>query len=236
VILVLVLLVGGISLYQRNRARTDLALRIADIRGKGTPQGIEDLKKAIALYEARVEEHVQDMSRAGLYWKILATRLSDRGLYGEALDALKRALEYYPQDSALYNQTGLVAGILATDTLNFPGSSAQTQRQEYLNLAESAYIRSIELNDTYLKPRYGLAVLYVFELNRPDAAIPLLERFLEISTMDTDAMFVLARACYMAGRNRDALHWYERIAEISRDPQRRAEAGRNRDLILGIGL
>jgi tetratricopeptide (TPR) repeat protein len=169
-----------------------------------------------------------------VYWKILATRLQDQGLHHEALDALERALYYTPEDPALYYAVGISAGIAAKSALNFAGGGENIERERYYVLAEDAYLRSIELDGSYGRPRYGLGVLYVFELDRPAEAIPHLFRYLEISRGDIDAMFVLARAYYMMESYRDAVDVYDDIIALTRDENKRLEAQSNRQLLLDM--
>jgi len=235
-LVLLVLVVGvalyGASMYQRYNSRGEFARRIFSQDSGSPPLTIEELKTAIAAYEKRIDRHVEDAAKTGSYWKILAVRLMDRGLTGEALDALERAIFYTPQDAALHCYTGIAAGIMAKSLHAFPGRD-YSEREKYFDLAEKAYLRAIELDSRYLRPRYGLGVLYAFELDRPEDAIPHLERCLEISRNDVDAMFVLARSHYMLKNYRSALDLYDRIITLTKDEQKRIDAYNNRQLLLG---
>jgi tetratricopeptide (TPR) repeat protein len=225
---------GGVFLFQhqRNKNRSSLARRIAELGNGGPPETIEGLKTAIAAYEKQIEEQVKLAAQTGVYWKILATRLQDRGLHLEALEALERAVRYNPEDPVLHYLTGVSAGIAAKSIHNFDGSADQ-EREGYLALAEAAYLRAIELDGRYIRPRYGLAVLYVFELNRPAEAVPHLERYLEISRSDVDAMFILARSYFMLENFRAALDLYDRIITLTRDENRRLEAENILRIVMG---
>jgi tetratricopeptide (TPR) repeat protein len=232
VLALIALLLGRIVIYQRDKVRNDLAVRIAETGGGASPETIEGLRSAIAVYEAKIEQHIRDAAQAGVYWKILATRLQDRGLHNEALKALERTIYYTPEEAAPYYLTGVSAAIVAKSFLDFAGEDAS--REHYFALAESAYLRAIELDDRYTRPRYGLSVLYLFELDRPDEAVPHLLRYLEIQTRDVDAMFLLARAYYMTERYEEALALYDRIIGLTRDEVRRTEAERNKETVLGL--
>ncbi|MDR2630699.1 MAG: tetratricopeptide repeat protein [Spirochaetaceae bacterium] len=222
-------LIGGIYTFQKTKARDSLIERIKELSPQGTPpRTIEDLRTAIGLYEELIEQHVKDAAQTGLYWKLLATRLQDRGLYHEALNALERAVYYFPEDPYAHYQRGVSAGIVAKSSF----ASAEGDAQEYFALSEKSYLRAIELDEGYGRPRYGIGILYVFELNKPEEAIPHLLRYLEISRNDVDAMFVLARAYYMVNNYQDALDMYDRIITISRDSAKRIEAENNRQIIL----
>jgi tetratricopeptide (TPR) repeat protein len=158
--------------------------------------------------------------------------LQDRGLHGEALEALRNAAYYLPEDPSVQYNTGLSAGIMAKASHAFPGRENR-EKEEYFSLAEKAFLRAIELDGRYLSPKYGLGVLYVFELDRPEEAIPHLQKYLEISRNDVDTIFVLARAHYMTRNYQAAVDLYDRIITLTRDDQKRKDAQNNRQLILG---
>jgi tetratricopeptide (TPR) repeat protein len=219
------------SMRERDRNRTGFAQRIISEGPSETTESIEEVRRNIALYEKRIEQHVADAARTGAYWKILAIRLQDRDLHGEALQALERAIYYTPIDPALHNAIGLSAAVMAKSIHLFPGRET-FERDQYFTLAEEAYLRAIELDSRYLRPRYGLAVLYVFELDRPEEAIPHLEQYLQISRNDIDTMFVLARANYMLDNFQAAVELYDRIITLARDPQKRIDAQNNRQTVM----
>ncbi|MDR2363886.1 MAG: tetratricopeptide repeat protein [Spirochaetaceae bacterium] len=231
VVIITVSLIGGIYTYQKIKARNSLIARIKELSPQDTPpRTIENLREAIRLYEELIEQHIRDAAQTGVYWKLLATRLQDRGLHHEALDALERAVYYTPEDAYLHYLRGLSAAVAAKSSFDPPEGTAKVQ--QYYDLSEMSYLRAIELDEGYGRPRYGIGVLYVFELNRPEDAIPHLLRYLEISRNDVDAMFVLARAYYMVNNYQGALDMYDRIITTSRDAAKRFEAENNRQIIL----
>lgn len=234
-LVIIVLVAAGILaivLYQKNADRSELAKRMFSMGGSNQGTSVSELKSSIAKYERRITQHVRDAVQTGVYWKILAVRLQDRGLHDEALEALENAIHYTPEDPALHYFTGISAGVMAKSVHRFPGSD-DNERQRYFKLAEDAYLRAIELDSSYLRPLYGLGVLYVFELDRPQDAIPYLERCLALSRNDVDSMFVLARAHFMLKNNQTAIELYDRIITLTSDEQKRTEAQNNRQFILG---
>jgi len=209
----------------------ELAKRIAELSPKGgPPETIEGLRQAITLYEDQIERNVREGAQTGTYWKILAIRLADKGMHNDALKAFERAIYYNSEDPVIYNLTGVSAGIVAKSTVGFT-NSAEKERAHYYQLSENSYKRALELDSTYTKPMYGLAVLYVFELNRPAEAIPLLDRYLSINTSDYNAMFVLARAHAVTGNYRSAIEIYEKIISKSKNKKMQAEASNNIELV-----
>ena len=233
IVVLIILVLLGIYLFQQAKGRDDLAKRIYSQESSSSVSTIDDLKASIAKYEKKIEQHVNDAAKTGSYWKILAVRLQDRGLHGEALDALQHAIYYTPLDASLQYYTGVSAGIMAKSTQVFPDNDTG-EKQRYYSLAESAYLRAIELDKHYLAPKYGLAVLYTFELDRPADAIPLLQDYLAISQNDVDSMFVLARAYFALKQYQSALDLYNRIIAFTSDAQRKNDAQNNRQLLMGL--
>ncbi|MDR1287771.1 MAG: tetratricopeptide repeat protein [Treponema sp.] len=225
----------GFYRYEKSKSHGDLARRIAEISPRGgPPETIEGLKSAIAAYEAQIELNIKEAGQTGVYWKILATRYADRGMHRDALYALEQAIRYNAEDPALYYLTGVSAAITAKSSLDFPGSGGgEESRARYFALAEDAYRRAITLDESYARPRYGLGVLYVFELERPAEAIPHLERYLQLMSSDVSAMFALARAFYVTGRSTMAAELYDRIISVTKDESVKEEARKNREIVLG---
>jgi tetratricopeptide (TPR) repeat protein len=220
----------GVYLTERQKSRYELARRIAELSPRGgTPATIEGLRAAIAIYEEAVEEHVQTAAQAGAYWKILAVRLADKGMHQDALDALETSIRYNGEDPTLFYLTGLSAAIVAKNSLGF----SREDGGDHFGMAERAYLRAIELDGAYAKPRYALGILYSFELDRPAEAVPQLEKYLELMSRDVDAMFALARSYYMTGAYEKAVDLYDRIMVSTRDTEKKDEARNNRDYIMG---
>ena len=228
------IIAGSVVLFYnhaRNRERRDFASRIAELTPRGgIPRTIEDLVTAIALHEEQIERHVQDAAQTGAFWKILGIRLADRGMHRDAIYAFERAIHFNAEDPTLFFLTGESASIVAASSLEFPGGPV-SERAGYFALAESAFLRAIEMDVTYARPRFSLGVMYTFDLDRPEDAIPQLERYLQIVPRDVAAMFVLARAYIMTDQLVPAIELYERILSISRDPSIRAEAEANMNMV-----
>jgi tetratricopeptide (TPR) repeat protein len=222
---------GFSILRERNMRRAEFAGYIISHRRWATPDSVEELRAAIAANERRIQRHVEYAARTGTYWKLLAVRLQQRGLHAETLEALERAIFHTPEDPMLHYYTGISAAVMAKSFHVFPGRD-NAERIMYFNLAESAFLRAIELDANYLRPRYSLGVLYVFDLDRPEEAIPHLEMCLATSRNDVDTMFVLARAFFMLRRFREAVDLYDRIIVLTGDEQKRIDARNNRRTVM----
>ncbi|MDR0708707.1 MAG: tetratricopeptide repeat protein [Spirochaetaceae bacterium] len=232
---VVVIFVAGIALiynYGINNDRNKLARRIAELGNPGgPPETVEGLREAIRLYEKQIEQHVKDAAQVGVYWRILAVRLQNRGLHNEALGALEQAVFYSPQDASLLYLTGISAARVAKSFLDFSGG-AGSGAERYYALAEDAYRRAIALDERYAKPMYALGVLYVFELGRPEDAIPVMERYLTLTANDVDGMAVLAHAYALTSRYEFALDLYDKILSITKDKTKRAAVEESRRQVM----
>lgn len=201
--------------------------------GVENPTTIDELTEAITKYQHRVEDVLNADIRTGMWYKILAIRYLDNGMYEKALENFRLAVEFYPTNQNLFYYIGVCAGFMAKSSLEYePGLNG---RDRYLALSESAYLRAIELQGDYVRALYGLSVLYSFELNEPEKAIAMVSRALEIEKKNTDAMFVLARSLYMTGRNEEAAELYDTISSITKDDRKKEAARQNKALVLEKG-
>ncbi len=200
--------------------------------GVSSPTTIDELKDAIKKYGDRVEDIIAADAQSGIWWKILATRYMDNKMYGEALDAFQKAIAFYPANQNLYYYVGVCAGYMAKSELDYTATGNHTKQQNYLKLSEEGYKRAIELEPRYARALYGLGVLYTFEMDRSDEAIPILEKLLTIETKHTEGMFVLARAYYMNYEFQLAVDMYDRIITTTTSDLNKAEAEANKAVVL----
>ncbi|MGI5173358.1 tetratricopeptide repeat protein [Treponema sp. OMZ 840] len=200
--------------------------------GVGNPQTEAEIEEAIQKYQRRVEDIMAADNQIGIWYKILGVRYLDNRMYGKALDAFKSAAQYHPDNQNLYYYIGVCAGYMAKSELDFSSAVSAKQRNSYLLLAESAYMRALELEPRYVRSLYGLAVLYVFEMNMSEKAVPLLERLLAIDTKHIDAMFLLARAYYMTYNYQAAADMYDRIMLNTKNNAKLADAQANKKTAL----
>ncbi|HNQ96913.1 MAG TPA: tetratricopeptide repeat protein [Treponemataceae bacterium] len=232
-----ILMLGGFSLFflscgpNTNYIRRMQALE----EGVDNPTSIEELEDAIKKYQHRIEDVLNADIRIGMWYKILATRYLDNGMHAKALENFQTAIQYYPTNQNLYYYVGVCAGYMAKSALDFEATGTSSKSSNYYQLAESAYVRAIELEPRYVRALYGLSVLYVFELDRPADAIPHLQLVAEIETRNTDVRFILARAMYMTGDIEGAVAAYDSILSISRDEKTKETARQNKAEVLQRG-
>ena len=195
--------------------------------GVSNPNTEAELKDAIRKYERRVDDIIIAEGRIGIWYKILGSRYMDQKMYKKALKAFQSALEYYPENPNLFYQTGLAASLTAKNSLDFELTGTDIEKKRYFDLAASAYNRALEIDPKHSKAVYALSVLYIFELNRPAEAIPILEKIAEWEKKPIDHLFLLGAAYYMTGENEKAIAVYEHIIEISSSAEKKAKAESN---------
>jgi tetratricopeptide (TPR) repeat protein len=194
---------------------------------KFSDRRIAELKAGIRKYRAEVDRKVQASQQLGIYYRMLALRYIDLQMYQPAYEALEQARAIYPENAILFYYSAVCAGHL---------SQAQTEaarRSGWLDRSERLYRRAIALDPDYPGALYGLAVLYVFELDRSEEAVALLEHLLEKQKSDTDAMFLLANVYYRLRRQGLALELYDRLLRMDLPADKRQQAQANRRRIEG---
>lgn len=200
--------------------------------GVESPTTIDELKDAISKYQKRVADIQLAQTQIGIWYKILGTRYLDNKMYGEALKCFQTALEYYPNNQNLYYYVGICAGYMSHAALDFNATGSVEKKMNYLKLAETAYLRAIEIEPRYSRALYAIGVLYVYELDENEKAIPYLEKLLTIDTKNVDAMFVLARAYYCTYEFDKAIDMYDKIISTTKSAEKKADAEANKKTVL----
>lgn len=208
---------------------TAMLRRLADERASvgAAPSTIDEIKAEIAKFEKEADRVVEAAMKSGVYWRMLALKYQDHKMYTESLDAARKALEYYPANSNILWIIGVDASFLAKAQVA-SGNDGIPLRDEYFRIAEESFKAALGYDDRYVRALYGLAILYAFELDRPEEAEPYLVRILSIDTENIDAMFVLGRVLYVTEQFEEAARIFERIASITKIEEKKKQAEENR--------
>jgi cytochrome c-type biogenesis protein CcmH/NrfG len=169
---------------------------------------------------------VKAAKNLGIYYKMLALKYMDAGMYSLALENLAKAVEIYPENPQLTYYSAVASARMAKAELADEAASA-----EDLSRAEMFYRRAIFLEPGYVNALYGLAVLYAMELGRPVDAEPLLQTIVAKEKKNVDALFLLARIRYSAGRPEEAIEIYQRIADTTQASRLKGQALANKSAI-----
>jgi len=143
-----------------------------------------------------------------------------------ALDTFKEALIIYPENPNILYYAGLCSARLSKT------KGLESESNDYLYNAERYYKASLIINKSYSSPMYGLAVLYVFEMDQPEKAVPLLEAYNIIQKSSMRGRFLLATAYYSIGDSNRAVDVYNEIINKSSNEAEIESARENRNLIL----
>lgn len=189
---------------------------------------ITELKAALKRYDDEIARRVQDTGQLGIYYRILATDLMDKEMYGPALEALGKALEIYPANPVLFYRAGVCQGFLAK-TMASPGD-----RERGVSRTMYYYERAVELDPTYEDALYGAAVLALFETDDLVLAEERIERLLQRYPENSRGLFLLARLRVSLGDRQQAADIYQKIIESTRSTEEEKEQARaNRNALLG---
>ena len=202
-----------------------LKMEGADYRDRElAPERIEEIRATIRRLKESVEQQVAATEQIGVYYKMLALKYMDATMYGNALESLDEARRIHPQNAILFYLSGICAGQLA--------ESEYPPEQEVLyRRAEAHHLNALKYDPAYFDAMYALSILYVFELNRPYDAVPVLEKAVGLRSKDVDARFLLARTYVQTERYNDALRMYEEIASMTTVREKKEQALANKQQI-----
>jgi tetratricopeptide (TPR) repeat protein len=190
---------------------------------------LAEIKSGIQRYREIVARKVEAAEQLGIYYKLLANAYMERKMWALALSSIQNAIDIYPENPILFY-------LAAVSAARFGKSkTAAAERMQLLRSAEQFYLRSIDLDASYSEALYGVAVLYVFELEEPRKAEPYLMRLLNKEEENYDAMFLLARVYVETERIDAAVRIYDDIIAGTEAVRLRSEAQRNKELLTGGG-
>jgi len=181
-------------------------------------QRVEELQREVRVYRKEVERTVDASGQLAVYYKMLAIEYMRGAMYGAAYDALEQAIAIQPENPILFYYSAVCAARMAKSQV------ISEDRLRWLDRSEALYRRAVTLDPGYAAALYGLSVLYVFELDRPEEAEDLLERLLAVESKEIDGRFLLARVYYSLGKLENAIELYREIESLTDVKQAREEA------------
>jgi tetratricopeptide (TPR) repeat protein len=194
--------------------------------GEVSEEQLNEIKQAISKYKNIVERKVEAAGQLASYYKMLGIAYLDMRMFSLAFDAFRDAIRIQTENPILFYYAGVTKARAAKAELEEP------LREEMLREAEDYYSRSLELDPAYREAAYALAVLYVFELDEPSRALPILNDLLALQ-ITADTLFVLGRAHAALGNIDRAIEVYERIIEITDNPEQKRRASENISALIG---
>jgi len=192
------------------------------VQGEVSVQRVEEIEREVRRYREEVQRTVDASGQLAVYYKMLAVEYMRGAMYSVAYDSLEQATAIQPENPILFYYSAVCAARM---------SKAQViseERMRWLDRSELLYRRALALDPGYAAALYGLSVLYVFELQRPQEAEDLLERLLNAESKEIDGRFLLARVYYSLGKLENAIELYRQIESLTdvKQLRERALAGR----------
>ncbi len=180
---------------------------------------IENLEKTLSEEKGEIEISSDDLEKLGEFSKMLSVHLMREEMYEKALFYLKKALSYYPENSILLYKAALCSARTAKFTID------NEKKNRLFNDSEKYYLSALAKNPDYTAALYGLAVLYIFELDRSFESEKYLLHILEVEKKHVEAMFLLGRVYVLKGEDNKAIEMYEKIISYSnvKEKKRKAE-------------
>ena len=187
-------------------------LELADYQGRDVSEmTVDELERALRLFRDEIERKIRAAELAGSYHKILGLRYLGMEMYALAYEQFKAGLEIYPSNYILAYYAGACAARRAKSLVG-TDEQAKLYRE-----AEEYYLLAIDYSPNYVDALYGLAVLYVFELDRTAEARQYLERIVAKESRNFDAMFLLARVYAAGGRIDEAVQLNDAVGGLDID-------------------
>lgn len=197
---------------------------------KVSKERIEELEEAIKEYTKDVERVIKANAEIGVYYRMLALEYIDMEMYHMALENLKEAMEYYPGNPVLNYYSGLVSANIAK------AEPEDNKRILLYGVAERYYLSAVRLRSGYIDALYALSIIYLFELEQPFMAEPLLEQIISKSPKNWEAKFLYAGLKVIAGDTSSAIDLYDEISKHGWDDDMKQQAVINRDSLLKGGI
>jgi len=179
---------------------------------------LSELEADVAEYRDAVNERFSAARNLASAHRMLGMRYLESDMYGPALEQFQKAADIQGGNATLFYYAGVSAANHAQSAMD------DEERQERYEIAERAYLRALELRDRYPDAAYGLAVLYAYELDRPEEAREYIDKVLEWRTRDIRAIAISAYVYSQLGRIDEAIREYDRVIEHAEDESMRERA------------
>ncbi|MDC7224166.1 MAG: hypothetical protein PQJ60_10530 [Spirochaetales bacterium] len=198
----------------------ELARRVGELDGfsETDQERIDQLKSDIRRVDREVEETIEQVRDRGSYYKLLGLKYMDYEMWAAGVEAFDGALAVYPENSRLHYYRAVCLGQWGIN------ESLPSRRQDLFERAEFDYLRAAEQDRIYTSPLWGLAVLYVYEMDRPGEAASVLDRLLQIEPSHEKATLLRAELYKAAGNKMRALELYRKLQVDGKNEEIREEA------------
>ena len=191
----------------------ELAERVYELENIGSaeeePEKIREIKKEINHWEKELNDAIDAARHTGRFYRTLGLKYMDYKMFGPAAMSFSRAIEITPENGRLYYYRAVANGRLAVSR-----DDAEL-RAEGLASVEEDYKRAVSLDARFMPPYYSLAILYIYELERPFEAAPYLEKYLEVERSDGRALLLYGQLLEQMNRPEEAVDLYRRLLSLT---------------------
>lgn len=174
---------------------------------------VKELMFRIEKMETDIGEVLDRQNNKSEFIKLLGLKYMDYRMWPLAKDAFDQALTITPENSRLHYYRAVCLGQQAKLESN-PGL-----RLAGLKEAEEDYLIALRLEPHYSSAAYGLAILYVFELDRVYEAERILDDLLDTDPSFLKALMLRGQLYEQEENNPAAIEMYRRIVELGRDSE-----------------
>lgn len=200
----------------------ELAERMADLDTQGMTEVDQErmaqLKSDIKRVDREINETIEGLRDRGTYYKLIGLKFMDYKMWPQGIEAFDQALNIYPDNSRLHYYRAVCLGQTGIN------ESQQTLSQDLLRRAERDYLRAAELDRIYTSPLWGLAILYIYEMDRGSEAGVILDRLLKIEPSNERAIFLRAELYQAQGDRLRAIELYHKLEVDGKDKDIKEEA------------
>jgi len=206
-----------ISCRNQDAVLEETARRMAELDGvdmtASDEERIAELQIRIKKMENNIGEILNSYNNKSEFLKLLGLKYMDYRMWPLAKDAFDQALAITPENSRLHYYRAVCLGQQAKLESN------SSLRFEGLKEAEEDYLIALRLEPHYSSAAYGLAILYVFEMDRVYEAEKILDELLKTDPSFLKALMLRGQLYEQDNNPASAIEMYRSIIDQGRDSQ-----------------
>ena len=195
----------------------DLARRMAEMDGVEMSE-VDEKRTAQLILKIRTLEDdiggvIEDQNNRAEFLKLLGLKYMDYRMWSLAAETFDGAVAVTPENSRLHYYRAVCLGQQAK------AESDPVRTRELLLQAEEDYLIALEIEPGYSSAAYGLAILYVYELDRVYDGERLLDDLIRTDPSFIKGLMLRARLYEADGDRGRAVELYRRVREMGRDEE-----------------
>ncbi|AYE36184.1 hypothetical protein DB313_01535 [Borrelia turcica IST7] len=204
--LISVLLFLIISCGDGAKEKANLGLRIREIEvaGGGPLEKIEVYKEFIDREEKNVLNILNSIDKKSRFLSLIGLELIKLGQYGPAIEYFNKNLEYGPNNYLSHFYVGVSSYNLTKEI------KSKEKIEEYLNLAENSFLKSISIKHDFKEALFALSTMYVYDFDKQAEAKGYLSKLEAMGESYFEFFMLRGSNYYSLGDFSNALLYYEK--------------------------